>query len=151
MVLELDLRTMPQSDCLRKKKFIVCIYLARKENGHTYPCKQCKTQDRLGVFTPTKQNTSDQPTGHVSEELAPDQHYRTPEEGQTPGTARDPKSLQTSRCRVDWVHIVVGVALISSWSSDRSRDRGHALVSEASAARQCRNTFIRRMSSKTSS
>jgi hypothetical protein len=129
MILELDLRTMPQSDCLRKvgikRKFIVCNSLARKENGHTYPCKQCKAQDRLRVSTPTKQNTSGEPTGRVSEELAPDQHYRTSEEGQTPATAtaRDPKSLQTSRCRVNWVHSRSGFDL-ERWSSYRSRDRG---------------------------
>jgi hypothetical protein len=87
---------------------MACNSLTRKENVHTYPCKQCKTQDRLRVSTPTKQNTSDEPTGRVSEELAPDHHYRSSEEGQTPATARDPKSLQTSRCRVNWVHVGVG-------------------------------------------
>lgn len=109
MVLVRNLRTVPQSDCLRKgeikKEFKVCNSLTRKENGHTYPCEQCKTQDWLRVFMPTEQNASDDPTDGVGEELAPDQHYRTSEEGRPPAaTVRDPKSLKPSRCRVYWVH-----------------------------------------------
>ena len=92
-----DPRTMPQSDRLGKGRYQKrSLWIVRKGvKTARHPCEQRETQDLLRVFTPTEQNARDGPTGRVGEDLAPDEHYRTSEESQTPVATRDPKSLQT--------------------------------------------------------
>jgi hypothetical protein len=106
-----------------RQKFIVVRFSDTKGERHTHPCEQRKAQDLLRVFTPRKQDTSDDPTGRVGEELAPYQHYRTSEEGQTPA-ARSPKGLQT--CKINWAH------------SGRCGVVGRVI---GATSRRCRNDF----------
>lgn len=56
--------------------------LSDTKEGFTHPCEQGKTQDRLRGISSTKENTSDDPTGGVGEELASDKQDRTSKECQ---------------------------------------------------------------------
>ena len=80
---------MPQSNRLTMEiKMVSLCALSDIKGSFTHPCEERKTQDRLRGLVPTKQDTGDDPTSRVGEELASDKDDRTPKERQMTATKR---------------------------------------------------------------